>query len=46
MDRGYVNFYRERKFKDLDRQPSCRDEQKQFFREKKNTDMNAIKHAI
>ena len=25
---------------------SCRDVQKQFFKGKKNTDMNAIKHAI
>ena len=52
MDRDCVNFYPDKKKEGLDRQQSverCREvveiAQKQFFKEKKNTDMNAIKHA-
>ena len=48
MDRDCVNFCREMTIKELDGQlaiESCRDVQKQFFKEEKNTDMNAIKHA-
>ena len=52
MDRDNVNFCQERKIKELDRQPSCREilrscreVQKQFFKEEKNTEINAIKHA-
>ena len=53
IDQDCDNFYREKEKKGLDRQPSCRevsrsyqDVQKQFFKEEKNTNMNAIKHAI
>ena len=49
MDQNCDNNYQEKKLKRLDRQPSCREAvkiaQKQFFKEEKNTNMNAIKHA-
>ena len=52
MDRDCINFCRDKKKKGLDRQQSVERyqeaveiAQKQFFKEEKNTDMNAIKYT-